>query len=159
MILGIASLGEGRRPIEQRAQLWIAHSLGGVLGGTLMALTVWIVVTPIRTLLPRSVTFLLFALVATYGILADLGRTRFHRPKSQVPATWYARYGPAKSYLLYGLSLGAGMLTYVPYGAVYGTFAAIAALLPLPAAAVAGALFGLGRTLPSGPASFVVEPI
>jgi hypothetical protein len=159
MILGIASLGEGRRPILERVQLWGSHTLGGVLGGAAMAAFLWLLFTPLRTLLPRDFALALVGLVAVYSVLADAGKVRFWRRRSQVPAAWYARYGPTQSYVLYGLFLGAGILTYVPYGVVYGAFAAMATLLSLPQAALGGALFGIGRTLTTGPASFYAEPV
>jgi hypothetical protein len=157
MILGIASLGEGERPIEQRLRLWVAHSVGGTVGGALAALLIWLVLTPVRTMLPGVVGLVLVSLVAAYAVLADLGKVRFRRPSTQVPQTWYARYGPERAYFFYGGALGAGLVTYVPYGLAYSVFAALGLLLPLPAALAAGALFGLARTIPTGPGSLSAE--
>ena len=67
--------------------------------------------------------------------------------RGQVPSWWRSFFSPPVTGLLYGLALGAGLLTYLGFG----TFVAVAAAAALSGDPLAGALicapFGLGRGL------------
>jgi hypothetical protein len=158
MMLVMASLGEGRNPLGVRARLWLAHLLGGVVGGTGAVLALWLLASPLRTMLPELFSLALVFALLVAGSARDLGLLEFPKLGRQVPATWLARYGPARSFAFFGVFLGSGLLTHVPYAITYGVFGAAALTLPLPHALLAGAAFGIGRTVLVGPASFAIEP-
>jgi hypothetical protein len=147
MIHGIASLGpgEGSSPTVQ-ARTAAAHVAGGFVGGTAMAASLWLAVTPVRTLLPAPAVVGLFAIVVVVaaGIdlrLLDRGTSRGR----QVPATWRRRYGHYRGFMAFGAVLGMGVGTFVSYALTYVAFAAAAVLMPLGLAAASGAVFGIAR--------------
>jgi hypothetical protein len=118
-----------------------------------MGALVWLALTPIRTVVPRAGLLALLTVVATLCALVDFGVLRRPATGRQVPATWLRRYGPVRSYGLYGIVLGAGLLTHVPHALTYLTFAALGLLLPAHLAVLVGALFGIARSFVIGPAA------
>ena len=154
MILGIAaSVGGGREKLSMTA----THLTGGAVGGAAAALLAWTLATPIRSSAPDVLVAALALGWALLAIAADLKRIRLPRRNCQVPQKWYRRYGPTRGYFYYGAALGAGLITYIPYGITYVVFGAAAvASSPLGAAAV-GAAFGIGRTALIGPAALAAE--
>lgn len=84
----------------------------------------------------------LYALRETAGAPIPLPARR-----QQVPSWWRSFFSPPVTGLLYGLALGAGLLTYL----TFGTFVAVAAAAVLSGEPVLGAAlcapFGLGRGL------------
>lgn len=160
MILGITSLGEGRTRLSTRIQLAALHAAGGIIGGTAMVIALIVASTPIRTLVAHDPKIAVVAGLLVVLVLIDLRVVDKRSRRGQVPATWARRHGRGKAFVLYGVQLGAGLVTYVPYGVTYGVFAVAAVLLPVPQALLVGALFGLGRTLSVGLASLApVEPL
>lgn len=127
------------------------HVLGGVAGGAVLSTAAWLALTPIRTLTPLPFNRLLVLAMCSWTALGDLGLLRVPRQERQVPQSWLVRYGPARSYFLYGLELGAGLVTYIPFATTYALFTASALVLGLADAIFVGILFGLGRTLLVGP--------
>jgi hypothetical protein len=112
---------------------------------------------PVRTLPPDVVVFVLFIGLAAFFIVWDLRKFDLPFQGRQVPATWIARYGAVRSYALYGAFLGAGVITFVPIGAIYVTFGAVALLVGIGSATIAGALYGVARAALVGPAAFVAD--
>jgi hypothetical protein len=153
MALGLTALGEGRMPARMRLEASAAHSLGGVIGGGVVAAGLWLAATPIRTLFPSPVPELVVSIIAIAAVAIDANLLKLQNRSGQVPAVWYGRYGPQRSYAMYGFLFGAGFATLRPHAVIYTVFAALALLAPLPAAALGGAVFGLGRTVVIGPAS------
>lgn len=156
MILGIASPGGGRSDSSAagiRVRMWVSHVCGGLLGGATTAAGVWLLATPIRTLMPRNVSLVVFVCIAIFAIAWDTKRFRPQRHGRQVPAKWIATHGAVRGYAMYGAVLGSGLLTYIPVGATYVVFAGVALLAGLPSAIVAGAAFGAARAGLVGPAA------
>ena len=154
MILGIASLGEGRSSVQRRVAVWGAHMLGGITGGGVTAAVVWLLASPLRSLLPRPSADVLFLSVCAVAVATDLRLLALRKPGCQVPATWLRRYGAVRSYWLYGVRLGAGLLTHMPYSVIYVVFAAIGLLISSPGhAMLIGAAFAGARTFVIGPGS------
>jgi hypothetical protein len=169
MVHGIASVIQGTRSLGQGTErglrlpivMSVLHGLSGAIGGAGLAVAVWAFSIPVRTLLPRTVVVGLFACVAVLAMAADTVHTPMPARHIQVPKSWYGRYGPVRSYALYGLVLGAGLLTDIPYAVTYTIFAS-GLVLPIGLAVLLGALFGLGRTAVVGPITVhhrVVEAI
>jgi hypothetical protein len=153
MILGMTALGEGRMPALTRLEMSVAHALGGALGGALMAALVWLAATPVRTILSSPVPEFVVAGAAVVAVGIDTHLLHVHNRTGQVPAVWFARYGPQRSYAIYGFLFGAAFATLRPFAVIYAIFLALGMLVGFPAAVFGGALFGLGRTVLIGPAS------
>jgi hypothetical protein len=71
--------------------------------------------------------------------------------RGQVPVEWLTRYGFTRGYLFYGIALGAGVFTFVPFAATFAVFAAASLLPGISVALAAGAAFGAGRAVLVGP--------
>ena len=127
--------------------------IGGLVGGAALALALWLLATPLRTLLPWLVRLTVFAALCGMFVVWDLGVRRVPRAlrRGQVPIEWSKRFGLTQSYFLYGVGLGAGVFTFVPFAVTFGVFAAAALVAGPLTAALAGAAFGLGRTIFVGP--------
>jgi len=133
----------------------LVHGVAGAVGGAGTALGLWLILTPIRTLLTVALNLGIVLVLAVAMAMADAGLLRLSRQARQVPGSWYDTYGPYRSHVLYGLCLGAGLGTNVTYAVEYLVFFAPALLLPLPAALVGGVGFGLARTALVGPLGIV----
>jgi hypothetical protein len=155
MINGISSLvqGEHSRAVVGRVALF--HAVGGATGGASMAGICWLVLTPIRTILPSAIALGLLVCLAVCTALSDFGLLSLQGQNRQVPQRWLSTYGVEKAYGLYGFWLGAGLATNVAYALEYVVFIGAAILLPLFPALVAGAIFGLCRTAVAGPVGVV----
>jgi hypothetical protein len=148
---GTGSLGQGSRDTTATTvTMGLVHGVAGVVGGAAIAMLVWTFTIPLHTLLPLSASLAIFSSFALFAIAADLELVRLPSRHKQVPQSWYGVYGPLRSYAYYGLILGGGLLTEIPFAVTYSIFAA-ALILPLPDAVLLGALFGLGRTGIVGP--------
>jgi hypothetical protein len=160
MLLGMTGLGEiGERNRALRAKMAVGHVAGAVTAGAAMAMALWLLLTPIRTLLPPLISPLFVATTAVLAIAVDLGIVRQTHRLGQVPREYFRKWGSAKAYTLYGLRFGAGFTTLVPYAATYTLFAVLAIAQPFASAALCGAFFGLGRTVLIGPGSLIATEL
>jgi hypothetical protein len=154
MILGMTALGEGRPTGRQRFSWGVAHTIGGALGGIALALVVWILGTPVRTLAGGLVAAICAAGVVVFAVLLDLGVIRWRDRTGQVDPYWRARFGPRRSFFFYGAVFGFGWLTVKPSAVFYSATALLGLMLPLPEVLVGGALVGIGRTILVYPLSY-----
>jgi hypothetical protein len=157
MILGITSLGQGSGQVQMRARMWVAHMAGGAVGGAAMAAATWLLLTPIRTLVPTGGVVGLFLLLVVIALLIDLRVLHSPFGGHQVPQTWARRYGLLRSFMLYGLLLGSGLLTHVNYAVTLLVFSAASLFTSFGTAVLVGVAFGLGRTALVGPAALQAE--
>jgi hypothetical protein len=157
MILGITSLGQGSSQLQTRAGMWVAHMAGGAVGGAAMGAATWLLLTPVRTLVPTEGVVGLFLLLVVIALLIDLGVLRSPFGGHQVPQTWTRRYGLLRSFMLYGLLLGSGLLTHVNYAVTLLVFSATSLFTSFGTAVLVGVAFGLGRTAVVGPAALQAE--
>jgi len=155
MINGISSLVQGERSRASVGRIALFHAVGGVIGGASMAGFCWLVLTPVRTILPGSVGLALVVGLAICTALSDFGLLSVQGQNRQVPQRWLATYGAEKAYGLYGFWLGAGLATNVAYALEYAVFIGAAILLPLLPALAAGTIFGFCRTALAGPVGVV----
>ena len=158
----MASLGGRRGEIrgsEHRPArgLWFFHTFGGVAGGAASAFLAWLVVALPREALPSDIWMGLVLVLLLYFIAADLRLLRRPWTGRQVPATWLRRHGAHRSYFAYGVALGSGLATHVPYALTYGVFVVAASLLPFDLALITGATYGLARTAVVAPMSYISE--
>lgn len=148
MIHGIASLGPREHSSSKSRILTAgAHIAGGAVGGATLATVAWFGAAPVRTLLPGELVVVLLVIVVINSAAHDLRlkRNRVTRTR-QVPATWRHRYGHYRAFAAFGATLGAGLLTFVPYAITYVVFVAAAVELPIGDAVACGVAFGVSRT-------------
>lgn len=122
------------------------HALGGAIGGALTVLGLWLILTPVRTLLGGIILTFMAAFIALGSLTADLGGSGRRRNPRQVPARWVGRYGPLSAYFRYGLMLGSGVLTHIPNYLGPACLFTAALVLPFDRALLVGASFGMSRT-------------
>lgn len=159
MILGLTALGEGRMPTRTRISTWALHMAGALVGGLAAAVGLWLLLSPVRALLPAVVLVAVVVTCAAVAIGVDLGWVRLNMAVRQVPAVWFGRYGPQRSYALYGLMFGSAFSVLRPFAVTYPLFASIALLADLQTALLAGMLFGVGRAVIVGPASYAATAV
>jgi hypothetical protein len=117
----------------------LAHLAAGAVAGIAAGLVGWLLLTPVRLLLPWGAALAVVGAVASAAALRDLGRLREGRT-DQVPQHWLPRYGPAGAYSRYGLVLGATFGSHVPFSAAW-VLLVVVGLQPSPW--LAGATIGL----------------
>jgi sulfite exporter TauE/SafE len=147
--IGYGERAQGRQPTS----LWI-HALGNVTG----AVGLGLVLGEIGQLATRARDrpgMTLLALGVTGGVaflysLREFGFAALPIPqfKRQVPARWRLELRPRIAAWLYGLELGAGLMTFVVVSTFYvAALWSVFAASPWIGAATMGA-FGFGRALP-----------
>lgn len=119
---------------------------GAVVGGAVAGL---------GSILPGIRSFhsvLLVVAVAAFGLwgLRDLRILEFPAPewRRQVPNRWRSSFPAPVVATLYGASLGAGVLTFVPFSSFYSVLGWLLAAGDGALGLTAGAAAGLGRVLP-----------
>lgn len=157
MVLGIASLVEGRLGETNRTAVWSAHLAGAALGGFATAAGAWVVATPLRTFVPASGLTLLLLAVVALALLMDLKLLRIPSAGRQVPSWWTKRFGYRRSFFFFGFLLGAGVWTRVHYALVYVWLAAASVVRSPASAALLGLAFGLSRAILVGPAALAPD--
>ena len=142
MAMGLASFGQ--RKTQYTLFLSIIHVIGAAIGGAMTG----VILGSIGTLLSlgqwRSLAILLVACFALWQ-----GWT--HRPatlglKRQVPRSWGRTMAPTPRYLLWGMLLGSGIATLIPYSALLVLLTAQTTSGIL-VGILAGALFGATRAI------------
>jgi hypothetical protein len=154
MILGLTTLGERGPTFLERLRMGGAHGAGGTIGGAATVGIVWMVATPVRTLLGVGVSHLVVVLVLAAAVAVDLQVVHWYDRPVQVDPEWRERYGHVRSYFYYGMIFGFGWLTFKPSAVFYSVIAIAGLTLPLPAALAVGGAFGFAHTMPVYPASY-----
>lgn len=96
--------------------------------------------------MPPVATFAIALLALGYSF-SDLGLLRLPRPRAlpAVPATWWRRWGPYRASVAYGLTLGVGVSTRIPFGGFYVICAWAVASGSVPFGAAVFGAYGLAR--------------
>jgi cytochrome c biogenesis protein CcdA len=95
-------------------------------------------------------------LLLLVGAVLDLGLLPVRLPsRGSVPKKWWIAHGPVKASAMYGLVLGLGVTTFVPFATFYSLLVSAAYLGPIPGLLV-GAAYGLGRAVPVWVASIAI---
>ena len=129
-----------------RGLLYIAAStVGGALMGALMGALGGLV----RPWLPLPLAFGVLVIVALAYALHELRIWRLPHPERawQVPNEWIVRR-PLLGVVAFGLTLGTGLFTYIPFTSFYLLLAWEALLTSPTLGAALGAAYGLARALP-----------
>lgn len=137
----------------RQVRVALSHLTGGAVGGAVTAAALWLLATPLRTLLPQPAVRAITVIVALIAFCSDLRLLRLPSVHRQLPRTWVHRFGESRLYLLYGAVLGTGLLTFAPYALTFAVLAYLSLQQSLSFAVGAGALMGLGRTVFVGPLS------
>ena len=143
MAMGLNFLGrEKLRGVEAG----VVHLLGSILGGALVGLVLGALGSGLE--LDRWRVWIVGG--AAVGVMVvSLTRDHFElgRP-CQVPRSWSRSMAANIRFLSWGLMLGSGVATLIPYPAYFLLLAGEATVSPF-VAAIAGGLYGLARELPA----------
>lgn len=149
MILVIRPLGEGFR---ESAHYWIQaflYSLGLAITSALVGYGMGLVGFLFGQATGWLPPFRIAGLLALLFSMRELGVIKFPIPqrKWQVPISWVHKHRFAGT-LTYGLTIGLGYLTYIPYPGFW-ILQAISFLSATPSvSSLLGVTYGLGRALP-----------
>lgn len=120
--------------------------LASMLGGGILGLVLGELGRFPRSVLaetPRFWVVIIFACIAAsvdVGILRISVFTRYH----SVPQRWWIIYGPVRASIAYGIVLGIGVTTFIPFAGFYVLLTAISLFGLQPALAI-GTSYGVGR--------------
>jgi hypothetical protein len=146
MAMGLGSFGRGRT--RYILLLSMLHVIGGALGGAIVGTTlggIGILLSLSATAsVGASVVILLVAFFALWQ--AETQRPARLGLKRQVPRSWGRTMAPVPRFLLWGMLLGSGVATLIPYSALLVLLAAqmTSGLLM---SALSGMLFGATRAV------------
>ncbi len=152
MIYVIVPLGQQAKDVR----LWLArvvvYVLASALGGALLGLLLALLGKPLRLLFfgREAIPVALLAVTALLYALHEVGVLRLPAPQSnwQVPNSWGVNY-PLVGTFFYGLALGAGVFTFIPFAGFYLLLGWELLAASLKVGLLLGALYGLVRGLPA----------
>ena len=155
MIFVIVPLGKAAKDVASWLVRVVMYVAGATVGAALLALVVGLLGAGLHALLPSlGVEFAVVALGAAALLFAlhELNVVRLPAPQIgwQVPASWMGR-SRLLGNTLYGLVLGAGVFTFIPFASFYlllGT-ELVAGAVDLRAAVALGMVYGLMRGIPA----------
>jgi hypothetical protein len=119
----------------------LGSALGGAASGVLIALIGGAASLDERRTTVVGVTTILALLLSLRRRPAKIGL------QVQVPRTWRYSMIPQVRYVLWGIMLGSGVATLIPYP-IYLVLFGAQLTVTVPVAAAAGVLFGVARELP-----------
>ena len=155
MIFVIVPLGKEAKDVASWLVRVAMYAAGSTVGAGLLALIVGLLGAGLHALLPGvGVEFAVVALGAAallFG-LHELNVVRLPAPQVgwQVPASWMGR-SRLLGNTLYGLVLGAGIFTFIPFASFYLLLGIelVAGAVDLRAALALGMVYGLMRGIPA----------
>ncbi|HEY0071580.1 MAG TPA: hypothetical protein VGE04_16570 [Chloroflexia bacterium] len=155
MIFVIVPLGKAAKDIASWLVRVVMYAAGTTVGGALMALVVGLLGAGLRSLLSGvgvQVAVGVLGVAALAFALHELKVVRLPAPQIgwQVPASWMRR-SRLLGNTLYGLVLGAGAFTFIPFASFYLLLGLelVAGAVDLRAAVVLGMVYGVMRGLPA----------
>ena len=137
MIFVIVPLGKEAKDVASWVVRALMYTAGTILGAAVMALVVGLLGAGLHALLPSiglPIAVAVLGLVALLFALHELNVVRLPAPQVgwQVPASWMRRsrlFGNT----LYGLVLGAGIFTFIPFASLYSLIPSASATRLTPA--------------------------
>ncbi|HST04350.1 MAG TPA: hypothetical protein VLQ48_06390 [Chloroflexia bacterium] len=155
MIFVIVPLGKGTREVTGWVIRVILYTLGSMVGATLFALLMGLIGQGLRALLPGVGYEWITALLGVLALVFALKELRIIKLPElqigwQVPASWM-RPSRMLGNTLYGIVLGAGVFTFIPFASFYLLllWEMSAGAVSLQAALTLGAIYGFFRGLPA----------
>lgn len=155
MIFVIVPLGKEAKDVASWLARAVMYAAGTTVGAGMMALLVGLLGAGLHALLPflsLPVAITLLGVASLVFALHELNVLRLPAPQVgwQVPA-WWMRRSRLVGNTLYGLVLGAGVFTFIPFASFYillGLELVIGAV-DLRAAVALGMVYGFARGLPA----------
>src|SRR5437016_5826818 len=155
MILVILPLGKEAQQVLDWVVRVFMYTIGTTIGATALSLVLALVGRGLHMLLPGvgfqwavgvlGVASLVFA-------LKELNIIKLWTPQIgwQVPKSWM-KHSKVLGQTAYGVVLGAGIFTYIPFASFFVVLAweAVAGAVSIPAAVAIGAVYGVVRGLPA----------
>ena len=124
-----------------RVGITAAHLLGAAVGGALAGACLGLLGLALHLHEWRVP-------VVALGVVAALAlRGRRLGLQRQVPRAWAVRLSPASRFFAWGIMLGTGLATLIPYSALL-LLASVELTAPFALAVACGVVFGLGREVP-----------
>ncbi|MEP6775262.1 MAG: hypothetical protein ABJA50_06660 [Chloroflexota bacterium] len=155
MIFVIVPLGKGTKEVTAWIIRVIFYTLGSMLGATLFALLMGLIGQGLHALLPGLGFAWVTALLGVLAFIFALKELRIIPLPSlqigwQVPASWM-KPSRALGNTLYGIVLGAGVFTFIPFASFYLLLLLeiSAGAVSLQAALTLGVIYGFFRGLPA----------
>jgi hypothetical protein len=155
MIFVIVPLGKAARDVVSWLVRAVMYAAGTTVGGALMALVVGLLGAGLHALLPDVGLEVAVVVLGAAGLafaLHELNVVRLPAPQIgwQVPASWMRR-SRLLGNTLYGLVLGAGVFTFIPFASFYLLLALelVVGAVDLRAAVALGMVYGVMRGLPA----------
>ncbi len=155
MIFVIVPLGKEARDLASWLGRMLMYAAGATVGAALMALALSLAGAGLRSLLPGNaldVAVALLGVAALLFALHELNMVRLPAPQVgwQVPASWMRR-SRLLGNTLYGLVLGAGIFTFIPFASFYllMSLELVAGAVDLRAGVALGMVYGIMRGIPA----------
>ena len=155
MIFVIVPLGKGTKEVTNWVIRIILYTLGSMVGATLFALLMGLVGQGLRALVPGLSYAWVTALLGILAFVFALRELRIIKLPTlqigwQVPASWM-RPSRVLGTTLYGVVLGAGVFTFIPFTSFYLLllWEVAAGAVSLQAALTLGIIYGFFRGLPA----------
>jgi hypothetical protein len=155
MIFVIVPLGKGTKDIVQWVVRVILYTLGSMLGAAMLALGLGLVGISIAAVLPAIGYGWVTALFGVLALLFALKELNIIKLPSlqvgwQVPQSWM-RPSRTLGNTLYGIVLGAGIFTFIPFASFYLLlmWEVAAGAASLQAAVTLGLIYGFFRGIPA----------
>lgn len=155
MIFVIVPLGKEAKDVASWVARMLVYWVGTTVGAALVALAAGLLGAGLRSLLPGialEVAVAVLGVAALLFALHELNIVRLPAPQVgwQVPASWMRR-SRLLGTTLYGIVLGAGVFTFIPFAGFYLLLALelVAGAADLRAAVVLGMVYGIMRGLPA----------
>lgn len=155
MIFVIVPLGKEAKDVTSWLARVVMYGAGTTVGAALLALMVGMLGAGLRALLPGLSVELgvgVLGVAALVFALHELNIVRLPAPQVgwQVPASWMRR-SRLLGNTLYGLVLGAGIFTFIPFASFYVLLALelVVGMVDLRAAVMLGMVYGIMRGLPA----------
>ena len=155
MIFVIVPLGKAAKDVASWLVRVVMYVAGATVGAAVLALIVGLMGAGLHALLPGvGIEFAVVALgvAALLFALHELNVVRLPAPQIgwQVPASWMGR-SRLLGNTLYGLVLGAGVFTFIPFASFYLLLGMelVAGAVDLQAAVALGMVYGLMRGIPA----------
>lgn len=155
MIFVIVPLGQGRKEVASWVVRVILYTLGSMLGAALLALLLGLVGMGLRAIMPGIGYGWLVALFGVAALVFALKELNIIKLPSlqigwQVPQSWM-RPSRALGNTLYGVVLGTGIFTFIPFASFYlllMSYMAVGAV-SLEAGVALGLVYGFFRGMPA----------
>lgn len=155
MIFVIVPLGKEAKQVGNWIARVIMYTAGSMVGAAALALALGLVGRGLRAILPGvgyGLAVVLLGFAALLLALHELNILRFPTPQIgwQVPKSWM-RWGRMVGNTLYGIVLGMGVFTFIPFASFYVLLGIelVVGAVDLRAAAAIGLVYGALRGLPA----------